>query len=88
MTATGDTVNVASRLLEVAKQQGSGVVVSENLYRAAELLGSADDTLMTRLAIEVNIRGRTEPLRVRVASSRQQPGRNRDGDSGCTAGSR
>ena len=72
VAATGDTVNVASRLLEVARQQGSSVVVSEDLYRAAEFSGVAGDTLKTKLAIEVNIRGRTKPSRVYVGSSRQQ----------------
>ncbi len=35
ITATGDTVNVASRLLEVAKQQHCRVVVTEDLFQAA-----------------------------------------------------
>ncbi len=87
VTATGDTVNVASRLLEVAKQQGSSVVVSEDLYRAAECLGFVSDMLKTKLAIEVNIRGRTKPSRVYVGSSRQQTGTTRDGEPGCATGS-
>jgi len=66
VTATGDTVNVASRLLEVAKQQGASVVVSEDLYRAAKSSGPVDDTLTIASAIEVSIRGRTEPLRIRT----------------------
>ena len=33
ITATGDTVNVASRLLEVAKQQHCRVVVTEDLFK-------------------------------------------------------
>src|SRR5262249_8937971 len=41
VTATGDTVNVASRLLEVAKQQGAAVVVSEALWGAAGVEPSA-----------------------------------------------
>ena len=35
ITATGDSVNVASRLLEVAKQLGAALVVSDDLIRAA-----------------------------------------------------
>jgi adenylate cyclase len=66
VTATGDTVNVTSRLLEVAKQQGARVVVSEDLYRAANSLRSVGDTPMPASAIEVSIRGRTEPLRIRA----------------------
>ena len=35
ISAAGDTVNVASRLLEVAKQQHCRVVVTEDLFQAA-----------------------------------------------------
>jgi adenylate cyclase len=35
ITATGDTVNVASRLMEVAAQNGADVALSGDLYRAA-----------------------------------------------------
>ena len=66
VTATGDTVNVASRLLEVAKQQRVGVVVSEDLCRVAGSSGSLDDTLAAASAIDVSIRGRMEPLRIRT----------------------
>jgi adenylate cyclase len=66
VTATGDTVNVTSRLLEVAKQQGARVVISEDLYVAAKSPGSVGDTLMTVSPIEVRIRGRAEPLRIRA----------------------
>jgi adenylate cyclase len=68
VTATGDTVNVASRLLEVAKQQGSSVVVSEDLYRAAKSLTSIGDLQIASSMLEVNIRGRKNPLRVRLMS--------------------
>jgi adenylate cyclase len=65
ITATGDTVNVTSRLLEVAKQQRAGLVVSQDLYAAAGASGAhaagADDA-----AHEVPIRGRREPLNIRV----------------------
>jgi adenylate cyclase len=64
ITATGDTVNVTSRLLEVAKQQGASLVVSQDLYAAAGASGvhgvDAD------AAREVPIRGRREPLMIRV----------------------
>jgi class 3 adenylate cyclase len=39
--AAGDTVNVASRLLEVSKQHHVLMAVSEDLYRAAGLPGTA-----------------------------------------------
>src|SRR5271166_2768619 len=42
ITATGDTVNVASRLLEVAKQQHCRVVVAEDLFQAASATAPAD----------------------------------------------
>jgi class 3 adenylate cyclase len=35
ITATGDTVNLTSRLLEVAKQERASLVISEDLYAAA-----------------------------------------------------
>jgi adenylate cyclase len=68
VTATGDTVNVTSRLLEVAKQQGSSVVVSEDLYSAAKALQLTAVLCMNESMLEVNIRGRKTPLRVRLES--------------------
>jgi adenylate cyclase len=64
VTATGDTVNVTSRLLEVAKQQGASLVVSEELWSAASAGGTAAVTAAP--AREVAIRGRTQSLRIRV----------------------
>jgi adenylate cyclase len=66
ITATGDTVNVASRLLEVAKERKAGIVVSEDLARAAsratrEALGQGEAA-----ASEAVIRGRVQPLAVRL----------------------
>ncbi len=67
ITATGDTVNVASRLLEVAKQEHCRVVVSEDLFAAASAT-SPPDSVNTELftPITVSIRGRTSPLQVRI----------------------
>ncbi|MGO9759513.1 MAG: CHASE2 domain-containing protein [Roseiarcus sp.] len=65
IAATGDTVNVASRLLEVAKERRCVVVVSENLRVAA----NAPESLLDNAAVvdlEVNVRGRVQPLRVRT----------------------
>ncbi len=62
VTATGDTVNVTSRLLEVAKQQGASVVVSEDLVAAAD----GAPSLAGARALEVPIRGRAQTLRIRV----------------------
>ncbi|HEY8566148.1 MAG TPA: adenylate/guanylate cyclase domain-containing protein [Beijerinckiaceae bacterium] len=59
ITATGDSVNVASRLLEVAKQLGAGLVVSETLCKAAPGFQGRFDGHRT-----VDIRGRRQPLAV------------------------
>jgi adenylate cyclase len=67
ISATGDTVNVASRLLEVAKQQHCRVVITEDLIQAA-----GASTLPARINLEsytlltVPIRGRASDLSVRV----------------------
>jgi adenylate cyclase len=67
ISAAGDTVNVASRLLEVAKQQHCRVVVTEDLFQAASAAApsaAVDAELFTPLT--VSIRGRTNPLQVRI----------------------
>ena len=69
ISATGDTVNVASRLLEVAKQQHCRVVVTEDLFQTASATAPMED-IDSRLyaPIIVSIRGRTSDLPVRVRS--------------------
>ena len=63
ITATGDTVNVASRLLEVAKQQYCRVVVTEDLFQAASATAPiANIDLELYAALTVPIRGRTGDL--------------------------
>jgi adenylate cyclase len=61
ITATGDSVNVASRLLEVARQERAPAILSSDLLRAA------GDPPVPGLGPEreVAIRGRNRPLRVR-----------------------
>jgi adenylate cyclase len=67
ITAAGDTVNVASRLLEVAKQQHCRVVVSEDLFAAATAaLGPEDLGAATYSPLTVPIRGRTGALQIRT----------------------
>lgn len=67
ITATGDTVNVASRLLEVAKQQHCRIAVSEDLFKAASAtLPAADIGPEAYTFLTVPIRGRTSSLHVRV----------------------
>jgi adenylate cyclase len=64
ITATGDTVNTASRLMEVAAGQGFEVAVSDELMRAA-----GSETVMQRSGTlsgprEASIRGRTGAMQV------------------------
>jgi adenylate cyclase len=66
IAATGDTVNVASRLMEVAKQRGAPIAVSEDLCRAAGAPGGAA-ALDLGAPVAIDIRGRAEPLSVRFA---------------------
>jgi adenylate cyclase len=63
ITATGDTVNVASRLLEVAKEQHCRVVVTEDLVRAA---GAPPSVYADYAPMIVSIRGRASDLPVRI----------------------
>jgi adenylate cyclase len=68
IAATGDTVNVASRLLEVAKQHRAGMAVSDQLHRAAaEADGAGEADADT--AIMVEIRGRARPMAIRLLES-------------------
>jgi adenylate cyclase len=62
ITATGDSVNVTSRLLEVGKGLGARLVVSEDLLAAA----GAGDAEAARFEGRgaVTIRGRRQPLTV------------------------
>ncbi|MEO9528877.1 adenylate/guanylate cyclase domain-containing protein [Roseibium sp.] len=62
IAATGDCVNVASRLLEVSRNHFASVVVSADLIRAAE---TVTGTQMTPPRLEtVPIRGRRQELQV------------------------
>jgi adenylate cyclase len=77
IAATGDTVNVASRLMEAAKQRGAPIAASEALCRAAGLPAGAAAQLGGALGgawaldlgepVAIDIRGRAEPLSVRFA---------------------
>jgi adenylate cyclase len=63
ITATGDVVNVASRLLAVASQSNVELVFSDDIITAA---GSLGESALHRLEgpREVAIRGRTQPLAI------------------------
>lgn len=62
VTAIGDAVNTASRLEALTKDYGAQLVISERVFDAAAL----DHEVGERH--EVDIRGRSEPLAVRVFS--------------------
>jgi adenylate cyclase len=64
VTATGDTVNAASRLLEVAKQQNASAVVTEDLWNAASAPMRTE--IAAGPATDMDIRGRAQALRIRV----------------------
>jgi adenylate cyclase len=67
ITVAGDTVNVASRFLEVAKQQHCRVVVSEDLFAAARAApGSANVDAAAYSPRTVSIRGRTGAMQIRI----------------------
>ena len=68
ISAAGDTVNVASRLLEVAKQQACRIVVSEDVVEAARALAAGAIDLPAYTPMTVPIRGHAAPLRVRIRS--------------------
>jgi adenylate cyclase len=60
-TVIGDTVNVASRLQQLAKEQGRDLLFSEVTYELARSRGVVDNAT---LQDAVNLRGRSEPVRV------------------------
>jgi adenylate cyclase len=68
IAATGDTINVASRLLEVAKQRKCNVVVSEDLVTVADLPAPAREAV-AGAQIEIAIRGRAQPMRIRTMTT-------------------
>ncbi|PSO25166.1 adenylate/guanylate cyclase domain-containing protein [Bradyrhizobium sp. MOS002] len=65
-TALGDAVNVAARLQDMTKTLACEAIVSEEVRRTA---GLADDTLPQQ---EVAIRGRDEPMAVRVVADARE----------------
>jgi adenylate cyclase len=65
-TALGDPLNVASRLQQLTKKIGCEVIVSEEMFEQAGVSAAGLVQLAARL------RGRDEPVPVRVLSSAQQ----------------
>jgi adenylate cyclase len=68
ITATGDTVNVANRLLEVAKQQHCRVIVTEDLFQVAGAPSSSPSDDARYAPLTVSIRGRAGELVVFIRS--------------------
>ncbi|MBV9288167.1 MAG: adenylate/guanylate cyclase domain-containing protein, partial [Hyphomicrobiales bacterium] len=66
ITVTGDTVNAASRLLEVAKHERCRVVVTEDLIAAARAAPPSGFDEDAYAPVTVAIRGRAAPLRIRM----------------------
>ncbi|MEK9283377.1 MULTISPECIES: adenylate/guanylate cyclase domain-containing protein [unclassified Bradyrhizobium] len=71
ITATGDTVNVASRLMEVAAQHDAKLALSDTLLDAADFLGDRDNTL--RGPLRTQIRGRSGTVTVWFWRDERQP---------------
>jgi adenylate cyclase len=65
-TALGDAVNVASRLQDMTKTLGCEAIVSDEVRATA---GLAEDALPQQ---QVDIRGRAEPMSVRVVGEAKQ----------------
>ncbi|WP_035695612.1 adenylate/guanylate cyclase domain-containing protein, partial [Bradyrhizobium liaoningense] len=65
-TALGDAVNVAARLQDMTKTLACEAIVSEEILRTADL---ADDALPQQ---EAAIRGRDEPMAVRVIADARE----------------
>ncbi len=64
VTLSGDTVNVAARLQDVAKAKGAGFVISDDLRRAA-LAGGAGESETTGIDLGiVKLRGRERAVNV------------------------
>ncbi|MBR0973543.1 MULTISPECIES: CHASE2 domain-containing protein [Bradyrhizobium] len=71
ITATGDTVNVASRLMEVAVQNGARLALSDTLLDTADFHGAPDGVLSGPLLTQV--RGRSGVVTVWFWRDRNRP---------------
>jgi len=77
ITATGDTVNVASRLMEVAARYDVRLALSDTLRDAAEGIGARLKTGSLAGPVEAKIRGRTGSLTVWLWRGEQSPAHQR-----------
>ena len=71
ITATGDTVNLASRLMEVAAQNGARLAVTDRLLDAADFHGTPDGVLSGPLLTP--IRGRSGVVSVWFWRDKDRP---------------
>ncbi|WP_407118607.1 CHASE2 domain-containing protein [Bradyrhizobium sp. LMG 9283] len=74
ITATGDTVNVASRLMEVAAQNDARLALSDTLLDAADFHGAPDGVLSGPLLAQV--RGRSGVVTVWFWRDQSGPGQD------------
>ncbi|WP_454631079.1 CHASE2 domain-containing protein [Bradyrhizobium cenepequi] len=79
ITATGDTVNVASRLMEVAAKQGAALALSDDLLRQAGPASALFESGTLTGPSETRIRGRTRPLSVWLWRNDSNPPTPRSG---------
>ena len=77
ITATGDTVNVASRLMEVAASHDVRLVLSDTLRVAAEAIGARLKTGSLAGPVETQIRGRSGSLTVWLWRDEPSPAHQR-----------
>jgi adenylate cyclase len=80
ITATGDTVNIASRLMEVAARQGAELAISDEMLRAAGTGNVLSASGSLSGPMDTQIRGRSRSLKVWLWKS------SRIGESGSAAG--
>jgi adenylate cyclase len=71
ITANGDTVNLASRLMEVAAQNGARLAMTDTLLDAADFHGAPDGVLSGPLLTQV--RGRSGVVTVRFWRDQDRP---------------
>ncbi len=64
ITATGDTVNIASRLMEVAARQGAELALSDEMLRTAGFGNALSASGFLSGPMDTQIRGRSRSLKV------------------------
>jgi adenylate cyclase len=77
ITAAGDTVNVASRLMEIAKQYRTTIALSSELLRRAKEAGLRYSATAFSDDLEIILRGRVQPLLVKLWQHRSEESNDR-----------